>query len=127
MTDESGETIRTKAITYTRTNWKIVLHIASWGLAGFAAYEFGQGHKQAEKEMNAQDFKNLQTDVASIHSDISQMKESQARTEGTLSAINMWAQGMATFKQNVQGGARDALDHPVPKLTDPKQGHRAKH
>jgi hypothetical protein len=58
-----------------------------------------------------------------MHEEFRQMKESQARTEGTLSAINMWAKGVATFQTNVQKGAEEALATPI----KPTSGHRTKH
>jgi hypothetical protein len=117
------ETVRTRTLHYTRNHWKGVLHFASWALAGLVTYEFSQGKSLAQKEMTASEFTALQTEVHGMHEEVRQMKESQARTEGTLSAISVWAQGMAKFQAGVQQGAVEALATPVPKLT----GHRAKH
>lgn len=115
------ETIRTRTISYTRSHWKGVLHVASWALAALVAYEFSQGHKLAETEMTAKDFQDLKQQVSEMRADMASMKASQARTEGTLNAIVPWAQGVAKFQASVQQGAKEALETPVPK------GHRAKH
>lgn len=108
------DTIRIKAITYTRDHWKIVLHLTSWAMAALVAYEFSQGHKQAEIEMTAKDFQDLKVEVRAMHGELTQVKESQARVEGTVAAIIPWAQGAAKFQAAVQKGAAEALAIPVP-------------
>lgn len=118
MTDE---TIRTRAINYTHRNWRTVLHFASWSLAAIVTISVAVGHKQADREMQAKDFQSLKSEVQLMHNELVQVKDSQARTEGTLSAISLWASGMAKFQTNVQQGAADALSTPIPK------GHRIPH
>lgn len=120
----SDETIRTKALSYTRDHWKSVLHVASWAMAALVAYEFSQGHKQAETEMTAKDFQELKVEVHNMHGELTQVKESQARVEGTVAAIIPWAQGAAKFQAAVQQGAKEALETSVPK--GPSAGHRAR-
>ena len=117
------ETIRTKALNTAREHWKGVLHFASWAMAALVTASVAVGHKQADKEMQAKDFQALQSEVKVIHDELLQVKESQARTEGTLNAVSLWAQGVTKFQTSVQKGAEEALAIPVPKL----QGHRAKH
>jgi len=119
MTDE---TIRTKALTYTRSHLKEILAYAITAASVTVTASMAYGHKQAGDEMTAKDFQELKVEVQKMHSELTQVKESQARVEGTVAAIIPWAQGAAKFQAAVQQGAAEALATPIPK-----SGHRAKH
>lgn len=124
------ETIRTKAISYTRAHLKEIVAYTIAGVStvvsAIVTLSVAFGHGQADKEMQAKDFQDLKIEVHNMHGELTQVKESQARVEGTVSAIIPWAQGAAKFQAAVQQGAAEALATPVP--TGPyNQGHRAKH
>jgi hypothetical protein len=114
-----SETIRTKALVYTRNHLKEIvaytIAAVSTVVSVIVTLSVAFGHDQAGKEMTAQDFQAMKAEVRLMHSELIQVKESQARTEGTLSAIVPWAQGVAKFQASVQQGAAEALATPVPK------------
>jgi len=113
-----SETIRTKALVYTRNHLKEIvaytIAAVSTVVSAIVTLSVAFGHDQAGKEMTAQDFQAMKAEVRLMHSELIQVKESQARTEGTLSAIVPWAQGVAKFQASVQQGAAEALATPVP-------------
>lgn len=117
------ETIRTKAITYTRDHLKEIVAYAIAAASSVVSLSVTFGHTQADKEMTAKDFQDLKVEVHNMHGELTQVKESQARVEGTVAAIIPWAQGAAKFQAAVQQGAAEALATPVPKGPS-TQGHR---
>lgn len=116
------DTIRTRALGYTRNHLKEIAAYAVAFASSVVAASVTWGHKQADNEMQARDFESLKIEVQQMHGELTQVKESQARVEGTVAAIIPWAQGVAKFQAGVQRGAEEALATPVPK-----GGHRAKH
>lgn len=108
-------TVITPMLQRAAAKWKL------WGpwlaSALIASYSIAVtwGHRQADGEMQTKDFEALKIEVQQMRNDLTQVKESQARVEGTMSAIIPWAQGVAKFQVSVQKGAAEALATPVPK------------
>jgi hypothetical protein len=116
------ETIRTKALNYSRLHLKEIVAYLITAASVTITASMAYGHKQAGDEMTAKDFQDLKNEVQRMHGELTEVKESQARVEGTVAAIIPWAQGAAKFQAAVQQGAAEALATPIPKT-----GHRAKH
>ena len=107
---------------WIRGHWQVLASVLGTSVVWLVVQSVGFGHYQADNETRMQNFTKLQDEVQQMHGELTQVKESQARTEGTLSAISLWAQGMSKFQTSVQEGAKEALATPVPKV-----GARAKH
>lgn len=122
MSDE--ETIRTKALTYTRENWKVIIAWVITAVTTGANAFIAIGHKQAGSETLVGDVATLKTDMKGLKDSVASTNVSLARIEGTLNGINMKADEFGEFKKGVQTGAREALATPIPKGP---QGRRAKH
>lgn len=114
------DTVVTRAINAGRKNWPWVVHSLFAMVLATVTIGVAIGHRQADGQTQAKDFQNLKAEVEQMHSELTQVKESQARTEGTLGAISLWAQGVSKFQTSVQAGAAEALATPIPK-----SGHRA--
>lgn len=119
------DTIRTRALDYTRSHLKEITAYAIAIASSVVTISMAYGHKQADTEMTAKDFQELKGEVKAMHGELTQVKESQARIEGTVAAIIPWAQGAAKFQAAVQQGAAEALATPVPKGPAPP-GHRVR-
>lgn len=119
----SDDTIRTKAITYTRDHVKEIIAyaiaVASSVVAGSVAY----GHKQADSEMLSTTVKELTTKVDALSGKVDDIAISQAEMKGTLTVVKDQVQSVVQFKTDVTEGIKDANQVRIPKLT----GHRAKH
>lgn len=119
------ETIRTKAINYTRVHIKELASYLVACISMLVTVSVAYGHKQAGSETLVIDVSTLKSDMQALKSSVASTNVSLARIEGTLNGINMKADEFGKFKDGVQQGAKEALATPVPK--GPLPGHRAKH
>jgi hypothetical protein len=117
------DTLRTKALTYTRDHLKEIAAYAVAVASTVVTLSIAYGHKQAGSETLVSDVAKLKTDMQTLNSAVATTNVSLARIEGTLNGINMKADEFGKFKDGVQQGAKEALATPVPKLS----GRRARH
>jgi len=117
------ETIRTKALTYTRSHLKEIVSYVVAGVSMVITVSVAYGHKQAGSETMVTDISVLKTQMQALSASVASTNISLARIEGTLNGINMKTNEFGKFKEGVEQGAKEALATPVPKLT---KSHRAK-
>lgn len=120
----NDDTIRTRAVNVAKRSPSRTIAWAISIVSTVITLSIAYGHRQANGEMQAKDFQSLKSEVQQMHDELIQVKESQARTEGTLGAISLWAQGVAKFQTSVQEGAKEALATPVPKLAPAHRAHK---
>lgn len=125
----SDDTIRTRAINYTRTNWSKVL---AWVIAGVstaistvATVSMGLAHRQDDGQTLVNNVAVLTTKVDSLTTKVNDIALTQAEMKGTLTVVKDQVQPLVKFKDDTSQGIKDALATPVPKFNI--GGHRAKH
>jgi len=117
------ETVRTRALTYTRSHLKEIVSYAIAAISMVITVSVAYGHKQAGSETLVTDVATLKSDMKALSASVANTNVALGRIEGTLNGINMKTNEFGKFKEGVEQGAKEALATPVPKLT---KGHRAK-
>lgn len=117
----NDETVRTKAINFTHSHWKTVLHFASWAFAAIVTISVATGKKQAHTEDDAALSKDalarIEAKVDGVVIDVSAIKVKQASAE--MSEKDRDAR-MSRMEDNWDNAFQHAGDTPRP-------GHRTRH
>lgn len=113
------ETIKTRAITYTRDHLKEIAAYAIAVASTVVTVSMAYGHKQADTEMLSTKVDSLVTEVQSMRGEVRTLSDKQIEMSGKLDAMDDKVDDFKNWKDRVQGVAETVS---VPKL-----GHHAKH
>lgn len=116
MTD--SDTIRTRALTYTRTNWKAVIAYVVAAVTTGANVFIAIGHRQSDSAVVAASVTQLVTKVEGLTDKVNTQSSDISGMKSTVDMIHEDVQGFKAWKDRVTGVAETVT---VPKL----QGRRA--
>lgn len=111
------DTIRTKAINYTRTNWKTVVAYVVAAVTTGANVFIAIGHRQSDSAVVAASVTQLVTKVEGLTDKVNTQSADIAGMTAKVDMIHDDVQGFKAWKDRVTGVAETVT---VPKL----QGHR---
>ena len=119
----SDDTIRTKAITYTRDHLKEIAAYAIAVASTVVTFSMAYGHKQADSEIQAKDFREfkeeVKADIRDLKSSVQDVKMNQVSDHATMVIVGS---DVHDLKMMADHASDVAESFKVPRLT----GHRAK-
>lgn len=113
------DTARTRALNYTRINWKVVAAYLVAAVSTLVNVSIALGHKQADGTALVEKVESLASKVDGLSSKVSTQSESIAGMKATVDMIHEDVTGVKAWKDRVTGVAETVT---VPKL----QSHRAR-
>lgn len=115
----ADDTIRTKALTYTRDHLKEIAAYAVAVASSVVAASVTWGHKQADTEMLSKNVSDLTIEIKSMHGEVRELSDNQIKMSGKLDSVDEKVNDFKTWKDRITGVAET--------INIPKLAHRAKH
>lgn len=112
------DTIRTKAVSYTRDHLKEIAAYAIAIASTVVTVSMAYGHKQADNEMLGTKVDSLVTEVQSMRGDVRKLSDKQIEMSVKLDAVDDKVDDFKNWKDRVTGVAET--------ITVPKLGRRAR-